>query len=442
MTTTLASDAGTQAPAAPAAAAWTVLCVDDEPNILSSLKRTLRGGLRVLTAGSGQQALEILQAEPVDMIISDMRMPGMDGAQLLEQAHQHWPQVIRILLTGYSDMTATVAAINRGRIFRYLNKPWDDAELQATVQQGLERLALERDKQRLEALTRQQNEQLTEMNATLERRVQERTADLSQAHDKLKRSYLTSIKVFSNLLEQRGERLAGHGRRVAEVARKIARAMERPEDEVQHIFVAGLLHDVGLIGVSDGMLAKPVSRYSADESTLYRNHAGMGEQSLMALDDLQPSALLIRSHHERFDGLGFPDRRAGTDIPLGARIIAVADAYDDLQTGHLAEVTVSAQEARTLMRRGRGTQFDPEVLDVFLHITEPHRAGAIAAQVVQTPALVPGMVLATDLISARGILMLTAGQQLTAALIQSIRNFERREGSTLDINVRPGWSPA
>jgi response regulator RpfG family c-di-GMP phosphodiesterase len=423
-------------------AAWTVLCVDDEPNILSSLRRTLRTGMKVLTAGDGRQAIEVMQSQPVDLIISDMRMPGMDGAQLLEHVHQHWPQTIRILLTGYSDMTATVAAINRGRIFRYINKPWDEAELQAAVQQGLERLALEREKQRLEALTRQQNAQLTEMNATLEQKVQERTAELNRAHDQLKRSYLTSIKVFSNLLESRGGRLAGHGRRVAETARKVARAMNLPEDEVQHIFVAGLLHDVGLIGVPDALLARPVSRYSADELSQYRGHTTEGEQSLMALDDLQTAAQLIRSHHERFDGLGFPDRLAGPDIPLGARIVAVADAYDDLQTGHLADVTVSPQEARMLMRRGRGTQFDPEVLDVFLHITEPNRAGSIASQPFQTGALVPGMVLATDLISAHGILMLTAGQQLTPALIQSIRKFERREGSTLELNIRPGWGTA
>lgn len=423
-------------------AAWTVLCVDDEPNILSSLRRTLRTGMKLLTAGDGPQAIAVMQSQPVDLIISDMRMPGMDGAQLLEHVHLHWPQTIRILLTGYSDMTATVAAINRGRIFRYINKPWDEAELQATVQQGLERLALEREKQRLEALTRQQNAQLTEMNATLEQKVQERTAELNRAHDQLKRSYLTSIKVFSNLLESRGGRLAGHGRRVAETARKLARAMNLPEDEVQHIFVAGLLHDVGLIGMSDALLARPVSRYSADELSLYRSHTTQGEQSLMALDDLQGAALLIRSHHERFDGLGFPDRLAGADIPLGARIVAVADAYDDLQTGHLADVTVSPQEARMLMRRGRGTQFDAEVLDVFLHITEPNRASAIAYQAFQTGALVPGMVLATDLISAHGILMLTAGQQLTPALIQSIRKFERREGSILELNIRPGWGTA
>jgi response regulator RpfG family c-di-GMP phosphodiesterase len=435
----MTSDAVAEMPAVDTLAG-TVLCVDDEPNILSALKRALRGGCRVLTAGSGAQAIEVLQSQGVDLIISDMRMPGMDGAQLLEHAHQHWPQTVRILLTGYADMGATVAAINRGRIFRYINKPWDDGELQMTVRQGLERLALEREKHRLEVLTRTQNEQLVEINTHLEHRVQERTAEVTQAHDKLKRSYLNSIKVFSNLLEMRGGRLAGHGRRVADVARKLAMHMKLSSEDQQHIFVAGLMHDIGLLGLNDGLLAKPVSKYTVDESTLYRQHSVAGEQSLMALDDMTPVGAIIRSHHERFDGLGFPDRKAGADIPIGARILAVADAYDELQTGHLADITVTPQEARTLMRRGRGQQFDPEAMDAFLDMTEPNRAAGQDSLTLSTADLMPGMALATDLISARGILMLTAGQQLTASLIHSIRSFEQREGSHLHINIRPGWS--
>lgn len=422
------------------APAGTVLCVDDEPNILSSLKRALRGGCKVLTAGSGAQAIEVLQSQDVDLIISDMRMPGMDGAQLLEHAHQNWPQTVRILLTGYADMGATVAAINRGRIFRYINKPWDDGELQMTVRQGLERQALEREKQRLEALTRVQNDQLIEINAQLEHRVQERTAEVTQAHEKLKRSYLNSIKVFSNLLEMRGGRLAGHGRRVADVARKLAAKMKLSSEDQQHVFVAGLMHDIGLLALNDTLLAKPVSKYTPDESTLYRQHTTAGEQSLMALDDMTPVGSIIRAHHERFDGFGFPDRKAGADIPIGARILAVADAYDELQTGQLADITVTAQEARTLMRRGGGQQFDPDVLDAFLDLTEPNRPASQDSVTLPTVDLMSGMVLATDLVSARGILMLTAGQQLTASLIQSIRSFEQREGSHLQLNIRPGWS--
>ena len=420
-------------------APWTVLCVDDEPNILSALKRSLRmENWRVLCASGGAEALDILAGDNIDLVISDMRMPGIDGAQLLEQVRQRWPGSIRILLTGHADMNETVAAINRGQIFRYLNKPWSDEELRATVNQGLDLLALEREKQRLEVLTRQQNAQLHDANALLERRVEERTAELNHAHQKLKRSYLTSIKVFSGMLELREGRLAGHGRRVADMARKLALAMGCSDDEAQPIFVAGLLHDIGLIGLPDTLLAKSAARYTPQEIAQFHPHPVIGEQSLMALEELQPVATLIRAHHERFDGQGFPDKRAGSDIPLGARILAIVDTFDDLQNGHLVETALTVQEARTVVRHGRGTQFDPEALDVFLHITEPERPRALRPDVVITSAqLEPDMVLAKDLVSTTGVLMLTAGQTMNALLIKRIREFELREGGKLLLHIKP-----
>ncbi len=427
---------GTTAPqAAPSAA---VLCVDDEPNILSALKRTLRGdGHRVLTAGSGQEALQILHGEPVDIIVSDMRMPGMDGAELLEQAHARWPASIRLLLTGHADTSAAVAAINRGRIFRYLTKPWDDAELRFTVRQGLEIRHLERERQRLEALTARQNIELRDANERLEQRVQERTEALSRANDALKRSYLTGIKVFSGLIELRGGRLAGHGRRVADMAIKLAQAMGRPDEETQQIFVAALLHDIGLIGLRDSILTKPVAHCDAEEAVQFQRHAELGEQALMPLEDMQPVAALIRAHHERFDGQGYPDRRAGDAILPGARILAVVDVFDELQNAHLVETPMSVQEARTVIRHGRGTQFDPEVVDVFLHITEPQRPKPVPEVQLASALLEPAMVLARDLVSPSGVLMLAAGHVLTASLIQKVQEFDQRVGGKLVIHVRP-----
>lgn len=424
---------------APPGGPWTVLCVDDESNILSALRRVLRAaGYQVLLATGGDAALETMRGWPVDAVISDMRMPGMDGAALLEQVHAGWPQAVRILLTGQADMNSTVAAINRGRILRYLAKPWDEPELLATVREGVERLALEREKARLEALTQQQNEELRTLNAELEQRVAARTAELSEANQKLQRNHLKSIKVFSNLLELRGERFAGHGRRVAETARDLARAMGLSEAETLDVFVAGLLHDIGLIGSFDRLLTKPMARYSDEETALFREHTKAGEQSLMALDDMQPVLPLIRAHHERWDGHGFPDHLAGAAIPVGAQILAVADAFDDLQQGHIVEARLSAQEARTLMRQSRGTQFSPEVLDVFLQITEPEVPKAPAPKLrVASGMLEPGMVLAADLVSTRGVLMLTKGHRLTASLIQRMREFEAREGGALQILIVP-----
>ncbi|MFO1271051.1 MAG: response regulator [Rubrivivax sp.] len=422
--------------------AATVLCVDDEPNILASLQRVLRRArLGVLTAPGGAQALALLEHTPVDVVISDMHMPDLDGAQLLETVAARWPQVVRLMLTGRADMPSTLAAINRGQVFRYLQKPWNEVELVGAVEQGLERQALQRETQRLQALTRQRNEELQALNAELEARVQARTAALQEAADRLRRNHLKAIKVFSNLLELRGPALAGHGRRVADGARSIARAMRLPEDACGQVFVAGLLHDVGLIGLGDALLAKPVGRYTAAEQALYRDHPVQAEQSLLALDDLHELLPLVRGHHEHFDGSGFPDGLAGAAIPLGARIVAVADAFDELQSGHLCAGGVSRQEARALLRQGRGSRFDPEVVDVFLHITEPARPREPPSRALGTGALEAGMVLARDLVSARGMLMLTAGHRLSPALIARIRDFEQHQGERIEIHVRPKGEP-
>jgi response regulator RpfG family c-di-GMP phosphodiesterase len=418
---------------------WTMLCVDDEPSILSSLKRLLRAtGHRVLTAEGGAQALEILGREAVDLIVSDMRMPFMDGAQLLEQVKDRWPHIVRLLLTGYADVTSTIAAINRGQIQRYITKPWNDDEILLIVRETFERLGLLEDKRRLEALTQRQNDELKALNASLESKVDERTAELSIANDRLKKNYLTSIKAFSNLLEQRGVQLVGHARRVADLARRMGANLGLDETDARDVFIAGLLHDIGQIGLPDTILAKPVPRMAPEEQASYRLHPIQGEQILMALDDMSNVAALIRSHHERFDGGGFPDGMSGIAIPLGARILALAETYDDLQTGHLGANGLTAEHARVVVQRGRGTQFDPEVLDAFmkLFLKAPQPAPP-KPLMLGTPLLKPGMVLARDFMSDEGVLLLAADHMLTADLIARLRILEKRLDRELVFSIKP-----
>jgi len=154
----------------------TVLFVDDEANILSSLKRLFRPlGYRIFTAEGGAAGLQVFEQNPIDLVISDMRMPEMNGAEFLEKIRAKWPDAVRILLTGYADVGSTIAAINKGEIYRYIAKPWDDNDIVLTVKHALERKNLELEKQRLEALTLKQNEALKDINANLEAKVRDRT---------------------------------------------------------------------------------------------------------------------------------------------------------------------------------------------------------------------------------------------------------------------------
>ena len=422
--------------AEPAAAERTLLFVDDEPNILSSLGRLFRGsGYRVLTADGGRRALQVLRAEHVDIVISDMRMPGMDGAQLLEQVRVAWPRITRILLTGYADVDSTVAAINRGEVYRYLAKPWNDAEMLQAVREAFERQFLRDEKERLERVVTRQNVELTTLNASLEHKVGLRTQALLQATEKLKKSYLASIKVFSHLLEVRDSQLSGHSRCVADLARRTGQTMGLSGAVLQDLFVAGLLHDIGHIGLPDELLARPVPRMSQDERARYNRHPVVGEHALMLLDDMHSVAAVIRAHHERHDGKGFPDGIGGDDITLPARILAICETFVDMQSGHLG-ARLDAAEARIMIARARGTLFHPEVVDAFLQLTVdgiPRKKAAPRA--ARTGELAPGLVLAADWVSTEGVILLAADQILTADLIARIRRYEVRDGLTLTLYV-------
>lgn len=417
---------------------WTLLAVDDEPNILAALRRLFRAtGWRILTAGRAEEALALLATEPVDAVLSDMRMPGMDGVQFLERVSQGWPRAARLLLTGQADLGSTIDAINRGRLHRYITKPWNDDELLLTLRQVAQNQQLEAEKLALERLTQQQNEELKALNSSLEIRVALRTEELAAANHRLKRNYLTSIKAFTALIELRGSAQVGHAREVADLARRIAKAMTLDADTAHDLPIAALLHDIGHIGLSDAVLARPVNRLDRDELRRYRLHPVLGEQALLASDDMQGVAPLIRSHHERWDGLGFPDGLRGAAIPLGARILAVADAFEDLRSGRIDGQPLSPPDALRTVLAARGSQFDPTVVDAFASLFSAAAPKPAAATLrLRTSELRAGHTLAQDFMSPEGVLLLSAGQPLNDDLIGRICAFERKHGLALTLAVQ------
>jgi len=418
---------------------FTLLCVDDEANILSSLKRLFRpAGYRVLTAASGEEALALMEKEAVDLIISDMRMPGMNGAQVLAAARARWPGTVRILLTGYADMGSTVEAINSGQLHRYISKPWDDNEVLLVVREGLEKKSLLREKNRLEALTQAQNEELKLLNAGLEAKVADRTAELATAHDKLKHGFLNTIRTFSNLIELRGGQMAGHSRRVADLARRLGQALKLPTNEAQDLFFAALLHDLGKIGLPDALLGKPFNQLTPDERNEMVKHPAKGEALLMGLEQLHGAARLIRAHHERFDGQGYPDGIAGIAIPMGARILAVANDYDALQQGAISPKRASPEEALLYLRSGRGHRYDPAIVKAVESLLDGPAKAETGLLALHSDQLKPGMTLARDLVTRDGVLLLAHGFLIDDSLIRQIRGFERSEGHRLTLHVLEG----
>lgn len=417
---------------------FTLLCVDDETNILSSLKRLFRpSGYRILTAGGGAEAIAMLEKERVDLVISDMRMPGMTGAQVLATVRNRWPDTVRILLTGYADIGSTIEAINNGQLHRYISKPWDDNDMMLIVREALERKSLLGEKARLETLTRRQNDELKTLNSSLEQKVAERTQELAGANEKLKTGFLNTIKTFSNLIELRGGQMAGHSRRVADYARRIGAQMRLSPGDMQDLFFAALLHDIGKIGYPDALLTKPQNALSPDERNEVVKHPVKSEALIMGLDQLRSAAQLIRHHHERWDGSGFPDGLSGIAIPLGARILTVANEYDGAQMGMLFAKRATPEEAFHFLHGGRGKRYDPAVLDAFEEVLGAKKAEP-EARALPTDQLQPGMVLTKDLVTRDGVLLLSHGYLLDETLIRQIHGFELSEGYRLRVFVSEG----
>ena len=207
-----------------------VLFVDDEKQILVALRRLFRSsGWKIYTAESGAEGLVIIAEQAIDLVVSDMRMPNMNGAEFLEQVSIQSPSTVKVLLTGYSEIDSTIAAINKGKIFSYCSKPWDNDELRETLQRAVYSRQLEIERDRLLAITKQQNEALKSINENLEQKVEERAAVIRKAatavkklNRKLTDSYRNSVEVFASLVEMGRKSTSGRNKRVAEMARTLA----------------------------------------------------------------------------------------------------------------------------------------------------------------------------------------------------------------------------
>jgi len=349
----------------------TVLLVDDEENILRALQRLLMDeDIEVLTATSGEQGLAVLRdAENVGLIISDQRMPGMNGAEFLSHSRELMPDALRILLTGYSDINATINAINIGGAFRYISKPWNDGELVQTIRDALRQYTLMIENQRLNRIVQQQNEELNEWNRNLKSRVLEQTTAIRQKNDELHASlqrmrdnYTATIAAFSALVEMRGTQRHQHARNVSNLSMNAARELGISAPELEMIKTAALLHDIGEIGIPERILMRASETLNTEDLRLYQLHPIRGQMAIDTIEDLRPAGILIRHHHENMDGSGFPDRLAGEAIPLGARIIAFADRIDRAAAASSGNISEQVQAKIAFIV---GTQLDPSLHSIF-----------------------------------------------------------------------------
>lgn len=309
-----------------------ILLVDDEEDNLALMNRTLRHDFSVVRTTSPEDALYILKNEDIDIIISDHKMPEMDGVEFLKRSCEIRQECVRLLVTAYSDSSILIDAINHGKIYRYIKKPWEPSELLLVVKAAVEYFYLKRE-----------NDKLIK---------------------DFKDLFAGTINAIIEALDAKDAFTLGKSKRVTFFALKMAEYFNLKPEESSKLELAGLLHDIGMIGVSEEILSK-TEKLTENEFETIKKHVLNGVKILEDIKQLRQVIDVMKYHHERYDGGGYPFGLKGEDIPFSARILAVADAYDSMISDRSYRTGLSYQDALKIVDEQSGLQFDPVVVQAF-----------------------------------------------------------------------------
>lgn len=410
-----------------------ILIVDDEEIVLAALKETLRrANYDVVPISDPRKAVEEVKSREFSAIITDQSMPGLTGLELLGEARQVQPYATRILVTAVLDLDTVIDAINKGEIYRFIVKPWLREEFLATVKNAVSRYELICQNAYLQQTTQSMNEQLVELNRSLEQQIKlvaQQNTQLAEVNDALARNLVRSMELSVHTMQTFYPSLGNQARRVSQVCKSIGDVLELSPEERRVLESGALLHDIGLVGVPRNIIRRwqeePES-LSPAERALIEQHPILGQELAGFTSDLVKVGEVIRAHHERFDGEGYPDQLAGENIPWLGRLLAVAVAYASSPLSHL--------DAVDKVKMGADTLFDPEAVRVFL------RALTVASvprkeREVALPDLRPGMVLARGIYTNNGLLLVPEGQRLNATFIEKLLNHNRIQPITQSLIV-------
>lgn len=398
----------------------TILIVDDEPVVLSALQQTLeRERFHVVACSSPTKALAILNERDFAVIISDQKMPEMLGLDFLIESRRIRPYASRILITAVLSLPTIVDAINKGEIFRFVAKPWLREELIATVRNAVQRHELVTHNTVLQAETQRLNDQLTAANTALAGQVndlEQQRQNLDQANQKLAANYEHSLELCRRILTTYDPILGGQAKSLVEFAGLMSNTDLLDDSERHALRTAAWLCDLGLIGVPREMLRafrSKMEELTERERAMLHNHPVYSQTLASLVDDGTGVGEVIRAHHERFDGLGYPDGLAGDAIPWPARCLAVAVGFVEAGLPKAAGIDLILAES--------GKAYDPEAVRLFLKVTN---LAQLPRQVkeITLHELEPGMVLANGIYSPHGLLLIGEGQELSPGTIAKIRN--------------------
>jgi putative nucleotidyltransferase with HDIG domain len=348
-----------------------VLAVDDEPAACKLLSLILGPpAFHCTTAHNGEEAMTALQSARFDAVISDLEMPGMGGLELLTWVRRNYPHMAFLVTTGVDDLNVGVHAMRCGAD-DYLVKPLREQAVAASLERALHKRRLE--------------QQVENYRLHLEEMVAERTGQLQVALQQIERSYEATLQALGAAIDLRDNETAGHSQRVCRYSLEIAQAMGWSDKELETLARGAYLHDIGKLGIPDGILLKP-GPLTAEERKLMQQHVQIGFDLVKDIPFLSDASEIVLMHHERYDGMGYPRGIKGEAILPSARIFAVADTLDAITSDRPYRRASSFEGARATIGQLSGSQFDPTAASVFLSIPE-ETWPAIASNQQQMAAL-------------------------------------------------------
>ena len=346
---------------------FAALAVHVQPEALGELVELLSGpDLRVDTARSATEARHKISTGSYSILISGHKPPILDGLRLLEDSHEHQPDAFRILMASYASDAVELdhRPDQQSPIVRFVGKPGERSRLVALVSEGLKLIRLVAEQRELVVKLSGEQSKLQRRETLLDTVVRERTKELEESYHKLKAANRQALFGLAEAIEAKDPYTKGHCGRVAAYSLVLAQESGYPADGLETLEFGAFLHDIGKIGIRDAVLLKP-GPLDEEEWMHMRTHPDKGAEIANQIEMLRPIMPAVRNHHERWDGKGYPDRMKGQDIPMPARIVAIADAYDAMATDRPYKRGLPIEDCEALLRKNASIMYDPELVEIF-----------------------------------------------------------------------------
>ena len=423
-----------------------LLILDDEKEVLNALNRVLRKHFQLFLFSDANEAIGFYQDNPnIPLVLTDMRMPIMDGATFLGKIIEINSHCKRFLLTGHADINSTVIAVNEGKISHYFSKPWDNEELVSKLKSSYELYINERKTKQLLKINLAKNAELSLVNSSLELETNKNQQKLklistreANSFGRLKKTFSTFIDIYAETICLHNQDISRHNFRVAAHARMIAEMLACDKLTTFQIYIAGLLYETGKLSLEQTLLNKSFDSMTQQEKNLYSGFYQKSYELLKRVDELSYVAEIIKNIPVNYNGTSAPEHLTAEEIPLGSRIIAIVSMYDNLVNGRQSSVKTTTVAAKHRIKELAKTMFDPSLVNHYITIVEEHPRSSEGKvdYLLNCSDLREGMELTRDIVNADQKIMLTKGTKIEQHHIDRLVDIEKSQGELFLIYAR------